>query len=248
MPDVTGPSGDLRLLGRLADASNGTFLTVDDDGTPWLYKPVAGEAPLWDFPRRTLGRREVAAYAVSEALGLGLVPLTLWGDGPAGEGSVQRWIDAPRSALVDLLPPEEVTQEWLPVASGVDQDEQPVVLCHRDDERLRTMALFDAVINNSDRKAAHIIAEGDEVRGVDHGVSLHGEPKLRTVLWGFAGLPFTVGEQEVIDEAASWARPLAPGLSEEEWKALSQRAHALREEGCFPHPGGGWPSIPWPPV
>lgn len=243
-----GPSGRLRLLGRLADASNGTFLAIDDDAVAWVYKPVAGEVPLWDFPRHTLSRREVAAYAISEELGLGIVPLTLWHDGPAGEGSLQRWIEASRSDLVDLLRPEDVTQDWLPVVAGTDQDGLPVVLCHRDDERLRAMALFDAVINNSDRKAAHIISEGESLRGVDHGVSLHVEPKLRTVLWGFAGSPFTVGELGLLDEVAGWTRPLADGLVEEEWKALSERARALRSAGSFPRPGGGWPSIPWPPI
>ncbi|HMR47968.1 MAG TPA: SCO1664 family protein [Arachnia sp.] len=241
------PSGRLRVLGRLADASNGTFLVLDDDDAAWVYKPVAGEVPLWDFPRRTLSRREVAAYAISEALGLGVVPLTVWHDGPAGEGSLQRWVDAPRTGLVDLRRPEDLTQDWLPVVAGVDGDDLPVVLCHRDDRRLRAMALFDAVINNSDRKAAHVLEDGEVLRGVDHGVSLHVEPKLRTVLWGFAGSPFTVGELAVLDEAAGWRLPLADGLAEEEWKALSERARVLRAAGRFPHPGEGWPAIPWPP-
>lgn len=243
-----GPAGSLRVLGRVPDASNGTFFTLDEEGRAWVYKPVAGERPLWDFPPHTLSRREVAAYAISEELGLGIVPLTLWHDGPAGEGAVQRWIDGPRSDLVDLLRPEDLTELWLPIVAGVDQDERPVVLCHRDDERLRTMALFDALLNNSDRKAAHIIADGDRIRGVDHGVSLHVDPKLRTVLWGYAGSPFTVGELAVIDEVVTWRRPLTEGLADEEWKALSERARGLREEGCFPGPSPEWPSIPWPPI
>lgn len=161
---------------------------------------------------------------------------------------MQRWIDGPRSDLVDLLRPEDLTELWLPIVAGVDQDERPVVLCHRDDKRLRTMALFDALLNNSDRKAAHIIADGDRIRGVDHGVSLHVDPKLRTVLWGYAGSPFTVGELAVIDEVVTWRRPLTEGLADEEWKALSERARGLREEGCFPGPSPEWPSIPWPPI
>lgn len=242
------PEGRLRIVGRLTEASNGTFLAVDEREDAWVYKPVAGEAPLWDFPPHTLGRREVAAYAISEELGLGVVPPTLWYEGPVGEGSVQRWIDAPRSELVDLLRPEELTEEWLPIVGGVDQEDRPVVLCHRDDERLRTMALFDALLNNSDRKAAHIIGDGDILRGVDHGVSMHVEPKLRTVLWGFAGSPFTIGELSLLGTAASWSEPLADGLADEEWKALSERAEALGEAGEFPQPSPGWPSIPWPPI
>lgn len=242
------PAGRLRVLGRLRDASNATFFAVDEDGAAWVYKPVAGEVPLWDFPPGTLGRREVAAYAVSEALGLALVPPTVWCEGPAGEGSAQAWIEAPRSNLVELLRPEEITRDWLPVVAGVDRDERPVVLCHRDDERLRGVALFDALLNNSDRKAAHILADGEALRGVDHGVSLHVEPKLRTVLWGFAGTAFTVGELALLERAASWNRPLADGLADEEWEALSARARALLGEGVFPRPGDDWPAIPWPPI
>lgn len=240
-------TGELTLLGRLLGASNETFLVEDEAAAIWVYKPVAGEHPLWDFPDGTLGRREVAAYEISDALGLDLVPLTFWGDGPLGEGSLQRFIDGEISDTVDLLPPEELTEEWLPVASGLDEHRRPVVLAHRDDARLRRMALFDALINNSDRKAGHIIAAGDQLYGVDHGVGMHVDDKLRTVLWGFAGTPLDDDELALVREAEGIVEPLAPGLHDDEWEALRERARTLAEEGAFPAPSEHWPSIPWPP-
>ncbi|SDL32518.1 SCO1664 family protein [Tessaracoccus oleiagri] len=241
------PAGELRLLGRLVDASNETYLVADEEEASWVYKPVAGEQPLWDFPDETLGRREVAAYAISEALGLGIVPRTVWGDGPLGEGSLQRFVDGVISDVVDLIHPEQVTEHWLPVASGFDQDRRPVVLVHRDDPRLRRMALFDALVNNSDRKAGHIIEADGALFGVDHGVSLHVDDKLRTVLWGFANQPFTDEELDVAERCAGLGEPLAPGLADEEWAALKARARRLAEAGAFPGPTTGWPAIPWPP-
>jgi uncharacterized repeat protein (TIGR03843 family) len=243
---MTQPA-DLTVLGRLLDASNETFLVADASAASWIYKPVAGEQPLWDFPDDTLGRREVAAYEVSEALGLGVVPRTVWGEGPLGEGSLQQFVDGEISGVVDLLHPELVTEQWLPVASGFDQDRRPVVLVHRDDPRLRAMALFDALINNSDRKGGHIIEADGALFGVDHGVSFHTDDKLRTVLWGFAGQPLAEEELDVVRRCAAIADPLAPGLADEEWEGLRGRAGRILAAGTFPSPGGGWPAIPWPP-
>ena len=245
---MTGPQGDLRLVGRLIDASNGTFLAADDDGARWVYKPVAGESPLWDFPNETLGRREVAAFRLAEALRLDVVPLTVWVDGPLGEGSAQQWVDGEATNLIDLLRPEDVTSAWMPVVSGVDQDDRPVVLAHRDDPRLRQIALFDVLLNNSDRKASHIIADGDRLVGVDHGVSLHVEDKLRTVLWGWAGDPLTEEELRLVSRAAELSLDGIIGLSGAEADAWIQRAEALLTTGTFPSPSGNWPAIPWPPL
>lgn len=245
---MTGPVGDLSLVGRLVDASNGTFLGVDDDHNAWVYKPVAGEAPLWDFPAGTLSRREVAAYELSRHLGLGLVPLTVWVDGPLGEGSAQAWVEGEATDLIDLIEPEAVTEQWLPILAATTEDDRPVVLAHRDDPRLREVALFDALLNNSDRKASHLIADGELLRGVDHGVSMHVDDKLRTVLWGWAGDPLTPEEASRAAVVASLEAPLAPGLTDEEWEALRGRASAILASGCLPEPSGRWPGIPWPPL
>jgi len=245
---MTAPVGALNLLGRLADASNATFLGADEVGATWVYKPVAGERPLWDFPTGTLSRREVAAFAVSEALGLGIVPTTVWFDGPLGEGSAQAWIEGGPTGLIDLIEPGSVTDDWLPILAATTDDDRPVVLAHRDDPRLRAVALFDALLNNSDRKASHLIADGERLRGVDHGVSLHVDDKLRTVLWGWAGAPLTTDEARLLALATAFGEPLAPGLDDDEWEALRLRADAMLSEGTLPRPSGRWPAIPWPPL
>lgn len=237
----------IEVVGRMVEASNATFLAVDDEQVRWVYKPVAGERRLWDFPEHTLGRREVAAFALSEALGLGIVPETRWAEGPLGEGSLQRFVDGQITDTVDLLTAEAITEAWLPVATGVDEHGRPVVLAHRDDERLRRIALFDALLNNSDRKVGHLIEHEGRMVGVDHGVALHVDDKLRTVLWGFAGEPLTTEEIAVVERAAGLAEPLAPGLTDAEWERLADRAARLLEEGVFPSPTGEWPAIPWPP-
>ena len=238
----------LTLVGRLVDASNGTFLAQDDEGAHWVYKPVAGESPLWDFPEATLGRREVAAHAISEHLGLGVVPLTVWTDGPLGEGSAQSWVEGVPTDLIDLIEPEAITEAWMPILAAETEDGSPIVLAHRDDPRLRRIALFDALLNNSDRKATHIIDLDGHLSGVDHGVSLHTDDKLRTVLWGWAGDPLTQDEMGVVSQAAGINAALAPGLHDEEWQALVGRAEAMLAEGAFPVPSGRWPGIPWPPL
>lgn len=240
-----GPVGALEVLGRLTEASNATFLTRDEAEKLWVYKPVAGEAPLWDFPHGTLSRREVAAHDLSETLGFGVVPLTLWHDGPAGEGSVQAWVDGEVTDTVDLVRPEQLDETWLPVVTGVDQRDRPIVLAHRNDPRLRAMCLFDLVINNSDRKAGHIIGDGDRLFGVDHGVSMHVEDKFRTVLWGFAGEVFSADEESLLQGVGGLPGP-AEGLSQDEWEAMAARAEVLLAAGVFPGPSRQWPAIPWP--
>lgn len=242
------PAGELIAKGRLVDASNATFLAVDEAEKLWLYKPVAGEAPLWDFPDGTLGRREVAAYAVSAAAGFDVVPPTVWVDGPFGEGSAQEWLDGTATALVDLIAPEALTRDWLPVLEARTQADEPVLLAHRDDPRLRRIALFDVLVNNADRKASHLIEADVRVAGVDHGVTFHVEDKLRTVLWGWAGSPLSEAELALVARVAALNEAPAPGLDDDEWAALTARAEAILAAGSLPLPSGRWPAIPWPPL
>ncbi|GAB3822666.1 SCO1664 family protein [Tessaracoccus terricola] len=244
---ATGPDGDLEPVGRLTEASNATFLARDAAGTEWVYKPVAGERPLWDFPEHTLGRREVAAHLVSEHFGFDVVPLTLWGEGPFGEGSVQRWIEGEVTGLVDVVRPQDLDETWLPVVSGVDGEDRPVVLVHRDDAALRRVCLFDLVINNSDRKVGHLISDGERLLGVDHGVSLHVEEKFRTVLWGFAGQELTEAERDLLAQVAAMDLPTPEGLVTQEWERVAGRSQDLLDAGALPAPSGRWPAIPWPP-
>lgn len=244
---VDEPVGALEIVGRLTEASNATFLARDGEGVGWVYKPVAGEKPLWDFPEHTLGRREVAAYLVSHHHGFDVVPRTVWWEGPLGEGSVQRWVDGQVTDLVDVVTPDVLDETWLPVVSGVDERDRPVVLAHRHSDELRRVCLFDLVINNTDRKVGHLITDGDHLYGVDHGVSLHETEKYRTVLWGFRGEPLTEAERDTLTAVAASALPIPEGLTAVEWEAVAARAQDLLDEGVLPAPSGRWPAIPWPP-
>lgn len=241
---------DLEIVGRLVMATNATFLVASGpDRVAAVYKPVAGGAPLWDFPLGTLGRREVAAYRLSAAAGFGVVPFTDMVSGPLGRGSVQCWVDATEDDLVDVVHPAEVRADQFPIVSGVDSDEEPVVVVHADDPRLRRLALFDVLVNNADRKGGHIIPRGDIAFGVDHGVCFHEEHKLRTVLWGWAGQPLTHEEVELVEAARDVAREALGVLeSDGEVTATIDRADALLADGHFPHPSDLWPAIPWPPM
>ncbi|MFI8778559.1 SCO1664 family protein [Brachybacterium paraconglomeratum] len=253
MPQADLVTAELTLTGRLATASNATFLgSIGDDAV--VYKPVAGEAPLWDFPGGTLARREVASFLVSEALGWEVVPRTWLRDGPFGEGMVQLWQERdPDQSPVDLAAADEVPDTgWRAVLEGEDQDGQRIVLVHEDTPALRRMAVFDVIVNNADRKGDHILAmEGGHRFGVDHGLTFHHDDKLRTVLWGWLGEPLTSEELDGVGRVADGldgelGERLAALLSAEELAALAERCARLREDGLFPAPGGERPAVPWP--
>jgi uncharacterized repeat protein (TIGR03843 family) len=262
-------AGELQLVGRLAAASNATFLcTAQADGRSvrCIYKPVRGERPLWDFPDGTLARREVASYLVAEAFGGGLVPETVLRDGPFGVGMVQQWIftasnhlpgekprgDEPEESLVDVLAPRDVPPGWLPVLRAMDEDGRPLILAHADDPRLLRLAALDVLLNNADRKGGHILVGLDgRVYGVDHGICLHTEDKLRTVLWGWAGKPLPAELTADIARLRAeldgvLADQLADLLSPGEVHALRRRADELLEAEAMPRPYGSR-TIPWPP-
>ena len=272
-----GDGGEIVLVGRLVSASNQTFLAEvtgeGSDGEPVkaVYKPVAGERSLWDFPDRTLGHRELAAYRLSDRVGFHVVPYTAWVDGPLGPGSLQVWVDDdPDEAVIDLAPSEEVEPDdpdaargryrrrfadlvrydgriWFSVLDGLDGRDNDVTLLHAQDDRLRSMCLFDAVINNADRKGGHILAAAGRLFGVDHGISFHPENKLRTLLWGWAGEPFTDAELDQVRRSGELAEDLAELLGEEDTEALVRRCSRLQSNGAFPRPHGSRHTIPWPP-
>ena len=220
--------GEMSVTGRLVDASNATlFATVTHQKTEitCIYKPVAGERPLWDFPDGTLADREYATFRVSEFLGLDLVPLTILREGPYGIGMVQEWIDIDES--IDLA---EFFSQDLP--------------------QLRSMAFFDAIINNTDRKIGHLLPdEAGHVFGCDHGVTFHEEDKLRTVLWQWAGDELSADEFKAlksIKDALGKELDLSPYLTQVEINALLARVLRLLETGVMPIPNPEWPAIPWP--
>jgi uncharacterized repeat protein (TIGR03843 family) len=243
--------GAIEVVGRLVESSNNAFVArvvhpaavsaAWEPGPtsplaglgPGLYavwKPTAGERPLFDFPIGTLTHREVAAFVVSEALGWGVVPPTVLRDGPHGEGMLQRWVE-------------------------VDPTADVVAMLEGDDPRLRRIALFDAIVNNTDRKGGHLLpAPGGHVYAVDHGVTFSAVPKLRTILWAWQGQPF---DEPELASLRSLALALQPGaaleaalsrlLAADEVAATGRRVDELLRAGAFPGPNPDWPAIPWPP-
>lgn len=242
--------GEIELLGRVQPASNATFVGTIGE-LQVVYKPIRGERPLWDFPDGTLADREVAAHLVSEALGWDVVPPTVLREGPHGPGMVQAWMEPVEDhEPVDLAPIGEVPAGFRHVLDAYDGAGRPVALVHEDSLPLRRMAIFDALVNNGDRKGGHILPRADGHRyGVDHGVSFHVDNKLRTVLWGWAGEPIDA------DDLATVARVVADvalveGLHDHltvaEVEAFVARGQQLVADGVFPEPSDDWPSIPWP--
>ena len=222
--------GEVELIGRMPWSSNATFLVALElagDGCHAIYKPHRGERPLWDFPDG-LYKREVAAWVVSDALGWNLVPETLRRvDAPLGEGSLQRFV-------------------W------GDQEEHYFTLIEDDAHhaRLRQMAAFDVVVNNTDRKAGHCLLGDDGlVWGIDNGLCFHIEPKLRTVIWDFAGDPLdAVWRDDLRRLAATPPDALCDLLHPREVDLVARRAQALAERGVLPNPDPDRRPYPWPLV
>jgi uncharacterized repeat protein (TIGR03843 family) len=256
--------GELTVLGRIRSASNATFLCesiLGETTVHCVYKPASGEQPLWDFPDGTLAGRELSAYLVSTRLGWNIVPYTVIRDGPAGPGMLQLWVQQPGDAadtdprpgpdLVDLFPTGKPQPGYLAVLRAYDYAGDEVILMHADDIRLRRMAVFDVLVNNADRKGGHILYGLDgNVYGVDHGVCMHVQDKLRTVLWGWAGKPI---DDQTLEAVAGLAEALGGPLADElagqitsaEIAALRRRAQALLNNPVMPGPNRHRP-IPWP--
>jgi uncharacterized repeat protein (TIGR03843 family) len=223
--------GEITLEGRLVDASNATLFVELESGdlkTHAIYKPIAGERPLWDFPDGNLASRERAAYLIDQALGFNHIPATILRDGPFGIGMVQQWID-------------------------VDEDIDLELFFRTRDPQLRSVALLDAVINNTDRKIGHLLpAKDGHLYVCDHGVTFHVDDKLRTVLWQWAGEALTDEEVEALKKlsqhiTSGLGEELSSLLTSDEIIALQARVNNLLISGVFPHPNPEWPHIPWPP-
>lgn len=225
-------TAELEVVGRMRYSSNATFLVeakVEGAELAAIYKPRRGERPLWDFAQGSLCLREVAAYELSEALGWGIVPLTVLRDGPLGVGAVQRYVDH-------------------------DPDEHFFTLRDEHEDRFREFAWFDVLANNTDRKGGHCLHDraNDLIVGIDHGLCFHEDDKLRTVIWEYAGerLPPAAADDvcRVVAELhdGPFHDRLAPLLDADELVALDRRAHRLLARG-LPLPGD-WHSTPWPLV
>lgn len=222
-------SANLKVIGRLVDASNATLqarLENTDPVIKVIYKPVLGERPLWDFADGNLASREYAAYLLSQMANLDLVPATVLRDGPFGFGMVQEWIE-------------------------IDEDVDVVEFGQSTDPQLRKLALFDAIINNTDRKFGHLLVDKNgKLRGCDHGVCFHQEDKLRTVLWQFADENFTDEELQLLIDINKMDlnSALANLLTAPEIASIHLRISDLIATRQFPSPSDQWPAVPWPPV
>jgi uncharacterized repeat protein (TIGR03843 family) len=226
--------GDVELVGQILSSSNVIFLirvTGDDAQTLAVYKPYRGERPLWDFPQGTLCMREVAAYVVSRALGWPLIPPTVLRDGPHGIGAVQLFIDADPQATYFSL-------------------------CEKRQADLFPVALFDVLVNNADRKGGHLLLDARErIWAIDNALTFHTEPKLRTVVWDFAGetIPGAYqadlrGLQGQLIDKGPLRETLTQLLAEEEIAALDARLAVLLESPILPHPDSQRRQVPWPLV
>ncbi len=219
----------LKIVGRLVDASNATLQAIIEESDPAIkviYKPIAGEKPLWDFEDGNLASRELAAFIVSDSGGFDVVPFTILRDGPFGLGMVQQWIE-------------------------IDSNVDIVEFGQSGDKQLKRLALFDAVINNTDRKFGHLLLDNSgKLYGCDHGVAFHKEDKLRTVLWQFAGQDFDQEEIDLLDTLfkIDWNDKLSNFLTNDEIQALYMRIEKLIHQRKFPEPSPSWPAVPWPPV
>lgn len=228
-------SGEIEVKGQFMWGSNYTFLCTVTHGEARfqaVYKPIQGERPLWDFPSETLAGREVAAFLVSEAGGWHMVPPTIYRQGgPVGPGSLQLFIEHDPDKHYFNLTPAQI-------------------------QRLRPVAMFDAVINNTDRKGGHILLDSDEnVWLIDHGICFHAQPKLRTVVWDFADEIISEEtcrqidglKQELAAGGELWER-LSDYLAPREIRAIVSRIEGLLESGVYPRPSDRRYSYPWPPV
>ncbi len=250
-------NGELSIDGRLADASNATLrcaiATSDSRTLTCVYKPVAGERPLWDFPEWTLTHREMAAFAVSEAAGWDLVPPTVWrDDGPVGAGMCQLWIDEDASAgKVTVTRARRAPQGWLHVLDAEDGAGRDVQLVHAPDKVIETMTVFDAVVNNADRKGGHVITDFEgRTWGIDHGVSFAVEEKLRTVLLGWSGEQIPerlLRDLEGLEQTLGTSYdPVDRWLADDERDMLRHRIRRLLASQKYPLPPSRWPAVPWP--
>jgi uncharacterized repeat protein (TIGR03843 family) len=227
-------TGELDVLGALPNSSNAALLVrCIGDGEPLIavYKPMRGEAPLWDFPEGTLHRREVAAFVLAEALGWPRIPPTVLRDGPYGPGSVQLFV-------------------------RFDPGEHFFTMEVERADIFRRVALFDLAANNADRKAGHcLLADDGEVWMIDHGLCFAVEPKLRTVIWPFVDEPIpadAIADLRRVASAIAGGAPLradlAALLAPEEVDAIAERIERVLAAGRFPEPEPGVRPYPWPPI
>jgi uncharacterized repeat protein (TIGR03843 family) len=248
-------NSDFSVIGQITSASNVALLlenTSDKNGFKAIYKPKSGIRELWDFPKNDLVEREYASYLLSRESELNLIPPTVIREiSDFGEGMVQKWIEDSKIKSVGIFKYDEVPVEFLTVLEANDGQANLVKVAVADSPWLDSLTIFDAIINNSDRKGSHILTDpSGENWAIDHGVTWHLDNKLRTVLWAKAGESLSASAiltmQKIEKGLSESTNLLSNYLSQDEIEQAANRLKQIATTGLFPLPQGDWPAIPWP--
>ena len=222
---------------RISNASNAVFELAFANNYCYFFKPRLGESPLWDFESGKLWLREYFAYLILKIAGVSVPETHIIEEGPIGSGLLVRKVTSKPEEIVRIAPIEESGQlPWLKAVEGVNQQNEGVQLLHIDDSQLRRIALMDVVINNADRKASHVLKDDEKFYAIDHGLTFHQQVKLRTFLWGWAGMPLTTDELFLLENIKNGFQELEPEkyISELELIALTKRFDILLQTKVFP--------------
>jgi len=248
-------TGEIEIEGLIPDSTNGALkllITKGDEQIAAIAKPDVSIRPLWDFPNMDLNKREYATFLFDRKLELGFVPETVIRDiAGFGNALVQHWIRETENDLIIVQSPDNIPKSYLRVLQGYDELNKLITLAHKDDQDLRKLCLIDLIINNADRKGNHLITDGNnKMWAIDHGVSWHEEPKIRTVLWGWINQEFNDSDLDLLSLAKStledWLANDFQYLEMSEIECALERLDELVKNKRFPAPGSEWPAVPWP--
>ena len=248
-------TGEIEIEGLIPDSTNGALkllITKGDEQIAAIAKPDVSIRPLWDFPNMDLNKREYATFLFDRKLELGFVPETVIRDiAGFGNALVQHWIRETENDLIIVQSPDNIPKYYLRVLQGYDELNKLITLAHKDDQDLRKLCLIDLIINNADRKGNHLITDGNnKMWAIDHGVSWHEEPKIRTVLWGWINQEFNDSDLDLLSLAKStledWLANDFQYLEMSEIECALERLDELVKNKRFPAPGSEWPAVPWP--
>jgi len=248
-------TGEIEIEGLIPDSTNGALkllITKGDEQIAAIAKPDVSIRPLWDFPNMDLNKREYATFLFDRKLELGFVPETVIRDiAGFGNALVQHWIRETENDLIIVQSPDNIPKSYLRVLQGYDELNKLITLAHKDDQDLRKLCLIDLIINNADRKGNHLITDGNnKMWAIDHGVSWHEEPKIRTVLWGWINQEFNDSDLDLLSLAKStledWLANDFQYLEKSEIECALERLDELVKNRRFPAPGSEWPAVPWP--
>lgn len=248
-------TGEIEIEGLIPDSTNGALkllITNGDEQIAAIAKPDVSIRPLWDFPNMDLNKREYATFLFDRKLELGFVPETVIRDiSGIGNALVQHWIRETENDLIIVQSPDNIPKSYLRVLQGYDELNKLITLAHKDDQDLRKLCLIDLIINNADRKGNHLITDGNnKMWAIDHGVSWHEEPKIRTVLWGWINQEFNDSDLDLLSLAKStledWLANDFQYLEMSEIECALERLDELVKNKRFPAPGSEWPAVPWP--